>query len=117
MRHVQFLAGFLLAIVCVLYVSTGYEKPHPQAFLHVLATLGERAAVCMIGDSWRVDIADTRMAGTPAILIRTDHPEAPCCAELSHVMDMLNRVCDGGSHRNDGHESRIVVERQTLTQH
>jgi putative hydrolase of the HAD superfamily len=96
--------------------TTGYEKPHLQAFRHVLATLGEIAAVWMIGDSLRADIAGATRAGIPAILVRSDHPEAPySCTELSKVLDILNRMCEGGLHRNDDHKPTIVVERRTAS--
>jgi HAD superfamily hydrolase (TIGR01549 family) len=53
--------------------ETGYEKPHPQAFRHTLAALGDIAAVWMIGDSLQADIIGASMAGLPAILVRGHH--------------------------------------------
>jgi putative hydrolase of the HAD superfamily len=94
--------------------ATGYEKPHFQAFRHVLAALDDSAAIWMIGDSLCADIAGATTAGIPAILVRTYHPEAQyCCAELSQAMDILSRMCEDGFHKDADHEPTIVVERYT----
>jgi putative hydrolase of the HAD superfamily len=50
--------------------ETGFEKPHPQAFSNVLASLEHGAAVWMIGDNLRVDIQGATAASIPAILVR-----------------------------------------------
>jgi putative hydrolase of the HAD superfamily len=91
--------------------ETGYEKPHPQAFRHVRATLGDVAVMWMIGDSVQADIAGATMAGIPAILVRASHAEVQyCCSELSQVVDVLVRTGADGLHRNDDCAPRIVVE-------
>jgi hypothetical protein len=55
---------------------------------------------------------DGTLTGLPAILVRSNHPEAPYrCSELSQVLDILNRMCEGGLHRDEHHEPTISAER------
>jgi putative hydrolase of the HAD superfamily len=91
--------------------ETGYEKPHPQAFRHMLAALGGVAAVWMIGDSLLADIAGATRAGIPAILVRASQSEVHyCCAELSQVADILRRAGENDFHRNGDRQPPIVVD-------
>jgi putative hydrolase of the HAD superfamily len=77
--------------------ETGYEKPHPQAFRHVLATLGDNALVWMIGDNLQADIIGAARVGIAGILARSHHPEAQyCCSALSQVLDILRRTGEDG---------------------
>jgi putative hydrolase of the HAD superfamily len=94
--------------------ETGYEKPHPEAFRRALATLGDIAAAWMIGDSLQADIAGARMAGIPAILVRTECSEARYrCSALIQLADILRRPGEKGFHRNGDREPLVVVERHT----
>jgi putative hydrolase of the HAD superfamily len=66
--------------------ETGYEKPHPQAFLNVLEAIGSPTAVWMIGDSYAADVSGAEAVGIPAILIRRTHVEARyTCNQLAQV--------------------------------
>jgi len=51
---------------------TGYEKPHPQAFLQARAALGYPQTVWMIGDNIEADILGAQAVGIPAILVRKE---------------------------------------------
>jgi len=73
--------------------QTGYEKPHPQAFRNVLDWAVAPEAVWMIGDNPKADVAGAEAAGIPAILVRTSDPSVRyCCAELSEVMPIVQKV-------------------------
>lgn len=83
------LAPYMVAVFTS--ATTGYEKPHPQAFYTVLRKLGGATIVWMVGDSVTADVAGAHAVGIQAILVRSQHPQAPhCCetlAELSRVLD------------------------------
>jgi putative hydrolase of the HAD superfamily len=55
---------------------TGYEKPHPQAFLHALRECGNPPRRWMIGDNPIADGAGARALGIPVVLIRGDARES-----------------------------------------
>ena len=78
--------------------ETGYEKPHPQAFAHVLQTLQSPRNLWMIGDSYEADIAGAEAAGIPGILVRKADPRTQyCCNGLPGVIDVLPGIgtCEG----------------------
>jgi FMN phosphatase YigB (HAD superfamily) len=50
---------------------TGYEKPHPQAYLHALRECGRPAARWMVGNNPLADVAGAEAVGIPAILVRS----------------------------------------------
>ena len=52
--------------------ATGFEKPHPRAYLGALEALGFPHRVWMVGDQPRADVEGAEAAGIPAILVRTD---------------------------------------------
>jgi putative hydrolase of the HAD superfamily len=87
------LAPHLAAIVNS--ASTGYEKPHPQAFRLALAAADRPDRIWMIGDNPTADIAGARAAGIDAILVRTSNPglrhHAP---DLTTVPDLIT-AADG----------------------
>ena len=56
--------------------TTGFEKPHPEAFRGALAALGSPQDVWMVGDQPRADVEGAEAAGIPAILVRTDAPSS-----------------------------------------
>jgi putative hydrolase of the HAD superfamily len=55
---------------------TGYEKPHPQAFLQALDMLGRSQTVWMIGDNIEADVLGAQVVGIPAILVRKEDTRA-----------------------------------------
>jgi putative hydrolase of the HAD superfamily len=76
--------------------ETGFEKPHPQAFGHVLATLPDAATVWMVGNSLTADVAGAQAVGLPAILVRTKHPQVePCCETLLELPGLLQGTSGG----------------------
>lgn len=71
--------------------ETGYEKPHPQAFLNVIETLGSVDALWMIGDNVTADVGGAKAAGISAILVRSRHPDSEhCCDGLDGLRAVLS---------------------------
>jgi putative hydrolase of the HAD superfamily len=98
--------------------QTGYEKPHPQAFRHALAALGDIALVWMIGDSLQADVAGASWVGVRSILVRTGHPDAQySCSELSHVPAIVNRMREGDCLGAGGFNPTHAVARHTAPCH
>ncbi len=68
--------------------TTGYEKPHSEAFRIALRASGEPERCWMVGDNPRADVAGAEAIGIPAVLIRTEGearrraPDARGAAEL-----------------------------------
>jgi putative hydrolase of the HAD superfamily len=52
--------------------STGFEKPHPEAFRLALRSLGDPPQRWMVGDNPIADVAGAEALGIPAILVRTN---------------------------------------------
>jgi putative hydrolase of the HAD superfamily len=52
--------------------TTGFEKPHPEAYRHALRALGHPEHVWMVGDSVEADVLGAQRVGLPAILARSD---------------------------------------------
>jgi putative hydrolase of the HAD superfamily len=50
--------------------ETGYEKPHPRAFQHVIESLGAPRSIWMVGDNPVADIEGARAVGMNALLVR-----------------------------------------------
>ena len=50
--------------------ETGYEKPHPRAFQHVMESLRPYGSIWMLGDNPVADIEGARAAGMNALLVR-----------------------------------------------
>jgi putative hydrolase of the HAD superfamily len=72
--------------------ETGYEKPHPQAFLSLLAGLDDREGLWMIGDNMESDISGAAAVGLPGILVRKFHPKARYyCETLAQIPEMISR--------------------------
>lgn len=58
--------------------TSGYEKPHPQAFRLARAAAGPAHRLVMIGDNPKADAAGARDAGIDAIWVRRDqHTDTP----------------------------------------
>lgn len=54
--------------------TSGFEKPHPEAFRGAIAALGSPRQAWMVGDQPRADVEGAEAVGIPAILVRTDAP-------------------------------------------
>ncbi|MBM4408289.1 MAG: HAD family hydrolase [Chloroflexi bacterium] len=54
--------------------TSGFEKPHSEAFRGVLTALGSPRDAWMVGDQPRADVEGAEAVGIPAILVRTDAP-------------------------------------------
>ncbi len=71
--------------------QTGVEKPHPQAFRHVLTALGGATQIWVVGDSVQADIAGAQAVGLRAVLVRSQHPQAVhCCETLAELPRVLH---------------------------
>ncbi len=58
--------------------TSGYEKPHPQAFRLAQAAAGPARRLVMIGDNPQADAGGARRAGIDAIWVRRDqHADIP----------------------------------------
>jgi len=76
--------------VMVNSAEIGYEKPHPEAFKHLLDELRQPEVVWMIGDSYEADILGAEALGIEGILARESDPRARiCCHDLRAVADVL----------------------------
>jgi HAD superfamily hydrolase (TIGR01662 family) len=72
--------------------ETGVEKPNPQAFRNVLASIGEARDVWMVGDSIAADAKGAKSVGLRSILVRNPHPDADLfCESLRDVANVLQR--------------------------
>jgi putative hydrolase of the HAD superfamily len=71
---------------------TGVEKPNPEAFRRVVATLPAAATIWMVGDNLDADVRGAAAAGLPAILVRKgSEASVHQCTHLSGVVDTLDR--------------------------
>jgi putative hydrolase of the HAD superfamily len=68
--------------------ACGFEKPHPEAYAHARAVIGEPIA-WMVGDNPECDVEGARRAGLRALLVRQDDgqsrpfaPDLVCAAEI-----------------------------------
>ena len=69
---------------------TGYEKPHPRSFELAMEGVPPGSTIWMIGDNPQADIAGAESVGIPAILVRTEHPQAKySCATLDRLADII----------------------------
>lgn len=75
---------------------TGYEKPHPAAFEHVLERVATPGPVWMIGDSYESDVQGANRVGLPAILVRSSDERARyACEDLECVARLVERTDPG----------------------
>jgi putative hydrolase of the HAD superfamily len=73
--------------------ETGYEKPHPQAFLTLLGTLEDIDSIWMIGDNLEADILGAQAVGLRGILVRSFREEARyCCETLAGIPKFLSTL-------------------------
>lgn len=87
----------LAELVDVVHTSatTGYEKPHPEAFRHALCANGNPDEVWMVGDNPTADVAGAEAAGIRAILVRTKSPDVTRCADDLHEVAAIIGSCSG----------------------
>lgn len=70
--------------------TIGYDKPHPQAFKHVLDRYRSVRNVWMIGDNPIADVAGAAAVGIPGILVRGSQVAGlNWCSDLAQVMDVV----------------------------
>jgi FMN phosphatase YigB (HAD superfamily) len=66
--------------------TTGYEKPHPDAFESARRAAGDPSTLWMIGDNVEADVWGAEAVGIPAILVRSFAAAAPrAAASLDEV--------------------------------
>jgi len=68
--------------------TTGYEKPHPEAYALALRAAGSCGEVWMVGDNYDADVAGAEAAQIPAILARRHDERA---ARRVATLDELDR--------------------------
>jgi putative hydrolase of the HAD superfamily len=99
-NHVPELRQIIHALGLDPYIScsfnsaeTGYEKPHPQAFLSLLGTLEDIDSIWMIGDNLEADILGAQAAGLRGILVRGFHKGARYyCETLTGIPKILSTL-------------------------
>ena len=70
--------------------ETGYEKPHRQAFITLLAAIADIESVWMIGDSMESDILGANAVGLSGILVRKFHKQAKYyCPTLHQISEII----------------------------
>jgi putative hydrolase of the HAD superfamily len=68
--------------------TTGYEKPHPEAYALALRAAGAHDRAWMVGDNYDADVAGAESAGIPAVLVRREDARAERSVE---TLDQLER--------------------------
>ena len=97
-NHVPELPGIVTGLglgrhlsVIVNSATTGYEKPHPQAFRLALERAGWPTSAWMIGDNPVADVAGAASAGLRAILVRTRPADGSRhVPDLAGVIDLVS---------------------------
>ena len=70
--------------------ETGYEKPNPEAFRQMIRKLPKDSTIWMIGDNIEADVIGAEAVGLPAILVRSEHPDAQySCNSLVDIPKLL----------------------------
>ena len=70
--------------------TTGFEKPHPEAFAAGRRAAGDASTVWMVGDNPDADVAGAEAVGIPAILVHREHPTFRTAATLSEVIAFMD---------------------------
>jgi len=77
--------------VIVNSATTGYEKPHPEAFRLALERAGWPTSAWMIGDNPVADVAGAVSAGLRAVLVRTVPADGSRhVPDLAEVIDLVS---------------------------
>jgi putative hydrolase of the HAD superfamily len=75
--------------------TCGFEKPHPEAYAHARAAIGEPIA-WMVGDNPECDVVGARHAGLRALLVRRDDGQTrPFAPDLVAAAEII--LSEGGS--------------------
>ena len=98
-NHVPELRQIMRVLEVDKYVSrifnsaeTGYEKPHQQAFLTLLAELDTVEMIWMIGDNLESDILAANKVGISGILVRKFHTSAKYyCPTLTQISEIVTK--------------------------
>ena len=69
--------------------TTGFEKPHPEAFAAGRCAAGKAETIWMIGDNPTADVAGAEAVGIPAILARKESASVRRAATLDDVVPIL----------------------------
>ena len=69
--------------------ETGYEKPHRQAFITLLAAIDDIESIWMIGDSMESDILGANAVGLSGILVRKFHKKAEYYCPMLHQISEI----------------------------
>jgi putative hydrolase of the HAD superfamily len=71
--------------------QTGYEKPHPEAFMSLLRQFPSDSSVWMVGDSLAADVEGAERVGLRAILVRKKQDGARhYCESLTGIEGIVN---------------------------
>jgi putative hydrolase of the HAD superfamily len=68
---------------------TGFEKPHPRAFLDALDACGQPRLRWMVGDNPAADVAGAESLGIPAVLIRSTQEARRRCSDASQAAGLI----------------------------
>lgn len=69
--------------------TSGYEKPHAEAFRLALSACGQPQEVWMVGDNPIADVQGAEALGLPAVLVRTRAPARRAAAGLEEALDLI----------------------------
>jgi len=69
--------------------SSGYEKPHPEAFRIALLASGSPSRAWMVGDNPIADVQGAEAIGLPAILVRRDGQARLRTEGLDEAVDLI----------------------------
>jgi putative hydrolase of the HAD superfamily len=75
--------------------TTGYEKPHPEAFRVALRACGNPARRWMVGDNPIADVAGAEALGIPAILVRTNGRARQTAKDVAAAAKLIVRTFAG----------------------
>jgi putative hydrolase of the HAD superfamily len=94
-----------LVDVVVCSATIGYEKPHPEAYRCALRAAGEPPTRWMVGDNYQADVVGAERAGIPAILVRSEHPDAQRRAnDLVAAAVIISSSRDPSTPKRPGHD-------------
>ena len=69
--------------------STGFEKPHPEAYALAMRALGHPDPVWMVGDSPEVDVDGAVRCGIPGVLVRRPAPGYDYAPDLTTAVETI----------------------------
>jgi putative hydrolase of the HAD superfamily len=72
--------------------ASGYEKPHPKAFLSALPQGADVQGTVMVGDSMEADVRGAEAVGIRAFLVRKPDPRREC--RVFHLAHLAAALCE-----------------------